>query len=203
MTFFFRLLTFRLSRPPYKLLFDQALADAAAMKLGEPVANESTADVDPGRVETERYCDGTFWICSLRWRYTILSKSVFILNTLTYLRHLHMPHRCRLSWNSDFLQDIQCKFGECTTICQSASIFRRHYKTHLPASQSPKLDCTFEGCDRVGQEGFSRKDNLIQHLRRVHHQDIPKTWRRRENRTRGVAEKGEQHPKGGEQNGQV
>lgn len=28
-----------------------------------------------------------------------------------------------------------------------------------------------------------KKDNLTQHLRRVHHQDIPKTWRRRENKT--------------------
>lgn len=156
------------------------------MGLGEPVdvANES-ADVDPGPVETETYCDLS-GPCYNRSRYIILPNSIFILNTLTYLR-LSMPrplHRCRyLEISAGYRITFQCKFGECTAIFKSSGMFNRHYKTHLPASQRHMRDCTFEGCDRVGREGFSRKDNLIQHLRRVHHQDIPKTWRRKVDRT--------------------
>lgn len=196
MTFFFRSLTFRLINPWSLLyisqLFDKALADAAALKLGETVdATDKSADVDPGLVETEIYCD-TY--CHINRFWSQYNK--YITQQYIYSQHanyLRRPtprrlHQCRSlgisragsRYTDTVFQDVQCKFGECTAKFKSSATFRRHYKTHLPASQRHMLDCTFEGCDRVGREGFSRKDNLTQHLRRVHHQDIPKTWWRRD-----------------------
>lgn len=36
------------------------------------------------------------------------------------------------------------------------------------------LDCPVSGCERVGENGFKRKDNLTQHRRNVHGNDIAK-----------------------------
>jgi hypothetical protein len=41
-------------------------------------------------------------------------------------------------------------------------------------------DCTFKGCTR--RRGFTRKDNLLDHLRRVHNKSIPKRITRRNER---------------------
>lgn len=40
------------------------------------------------------------------------------------------------------------------------------------------MDCPVEGCKRVGKRGFKRKDNLLQHRRGFHGEDIPKVFMR-------------------------
>lgn len=37
-----------------------------------------------------------------------------------------------------------------------------------------KFNCPIDDCARTGRRGFSRKDNLLQHRRNFHGQDIPK-----------------------------
>lgn len=36
------------------------------------------------------------------------------------------------------------------------------------------LNCPVPNCHRVGDRGFKRKDNLLQHRRLLHGEDIPK-----------------------------
>ena len=40
-----------------------------------------------------------------------------------------------------------------------------------------KRDCPYPTCKRKGKMGFSRPDNLIQHRRNVHNENIPKRQR--------------------------
>lgn len=76
-----------------------------------------------------------------------------------------------------YVKTITCGAEKCSMSFKKARGFDRHYRTvHIRAAGRTKLDCTFEGCDRVGEfGGFSRRDNLIQHLRSVHHEAIPKS----------------------------
>lgn len=39
-------------------------------------------------------------------------------------------------------------------------------------------DCPVAGCQRVGEKGFKRKDNVTQHRRLVHAETIQKTFNR-------------------------
>lgn len=59
----------------------------------------------------------------------------------------------------------------CKSKCKSKGDFNRHYNTvHL----KKKTDCPFDGCFRVGKAGFSRRDNMLQHLREAHGERVPK-----------------------------
>ncbi|KAH0614324.1 uncharacterized protein H6S33_006210 [Morchella sextelata] len=91
-----------------------------------------------------------------------------------------LPHKCSQPYTINpsgrriYKTQIECAFPECKAIFKKARQFDRHYRTvHIRAADQ-KLDCTIEGCRRTGEEGFSRKDNLIQHMRSVHGEEIPK-----------------------------
>ena len=43
--------------------------------------------------------------------------------------------------------------------------------------EKQKCDCPHSTCKRKGKMGFSRPDNLIQHRRNVHNENIPKRQR--------------------------
>jgi len=43
------------------------------------------------------------------------------------------------------------------------------------------VDCTYPGCHRRGEYGFTRKDKMVEHLRDVHKADIPKRARGKSN----------------------
>lgn len=58
----------------------------------------------------------------------------------------------------------------------------------VPGTGGIKLDCPFHNCQRAGANGFTRKDNLVQHRRNVHGEDIPRARGRLPGRgtTRGL-----------------
>lgn len=67
--------------------------------------------------------------------------------------------------------------GNCSSTFKTRNDFNRHYNSvhlHVRAGVKKLLDCTFPDCDRVGEDGFKRKDNMLQHRRLVHGEDIPK-----------------------------
>lgn len=43
--------------------------------------------------------------------------------------------------------------------------------------EKKKWECPYPTCKRKGKGGFNRRDNLIQHCRNVHNQNIPKRQR--------------------------
>ncbi|RPB01304.1 hypothetical protein L873DRAFT_1788374 [Choiromyces venosus 120613-1] len=66
---------------------------------------------------------------------------------------------------------------------RSAELNRHMISVHRDYIATEKrgqlLSCTHEGCQRVGENGFKRKDNLVQHLRGVHGDVIVKKQSRR------------------------
>jgi hypothetical protein len=109
-------------------------------------------------------------------------KEVILRNVLHVLTTTarSLPHKCSKAYTINpsgrmiYKKQIECAFPECKAIFKKARQFDRHYRTvHIRAADQ-KLDCTIEGCRRTGEEGFSRKDNLIQHMRSVHGEEIPK-----------------------------
>ncbi|KAL8717536.1 MAG: hypothetical protein Q9225_005229 [Loekoesia sp. 1 TL-2023] len=71
-----------------------------------------------------------------------------------------------------------CVFSGCPRQFSRSFDLDRHMKTHFPPSVD-KLDCPkgAQGsfCKRVGDKGFTRKDHLEEHLRKVHLVDLPKS----------------------------
>ncbi|RPB08400.1 hypothetical protein P167DRAFT_356932 [Morchella conica CCBAS932] len=84
------------------------------------------------------------------------------------------PYTVSPSGRKIYKKQIECAFPECKATFKKARQFDRHYRTVHIRAIDQKLDCTIEGCRRTGEEGFSRKDNLIQHMRSVHGEQIPK-----------------------------
>ncbi|KAL8876131.1 MAG: hypothetical protein Q9198_005617, partial [Flavoplaca austrocitrina] len=72
-----------------------------------------------------------------------------------------------------------CAFPNCTRSFARPYDLNRHVKVHFPAD---KHDCP-QGlrsdslCKRVGEHGFSRRDHLFEHMRRVHMMDVPRSSR--------------------------
>ncbi|KAF8849775.1 hypothetical protein BDZ45DRAFT_732025 [Acephala macrosclerotiorum] len=54
----------------------------------------------------------------------------------------------------------------CPNTFKRAGDLRRHYKKHFPSQYI--YDCHVIGCDRVGTNGFYRKDKLAHHLKKAH-----------------------------------
>jgi hypothetical protein len=67
---------------------------------------------------------------------------------------------------------------KCPSHFTRCADLNRHYATvHNPAG--PKKDCPRKKCTRVGDNGFTRKDHLMEHLRQYHKdQTIPKRGRK-------------------------
>ncbi|KAH0611917.1 uncharacterized protein H6S33_009969 [Morchella sextelata] len=86
-------------------------------------------------------------------------------------------HECKYLQRKRY---ITCLSNNCMRTFKTKSDFNRHCKTrHSTKTKSLILyDCQFAGCSKTGKKGFSRKDNMLQHLRRVHKVDFPvKKWR--------------------------
>ena len=48
-------------------------------------------------------------------------------------------------------------------------------KRHVESTHEKKfLDCPFQRCERRGENGFTRKDHLTEHLRGYHREAMPK-----------------------------
>lgn len=73
-----------------------------------------------------------------------------------------------------------CVFPSCDRQFARSYDLDRHMQTHFPGANI-KYDCpqakAGSFCRRVGDKGFTRKDHLIEHLRKVHLLDFPKTAR--------------------------
>lgn len=131
----------------------------------EPESNYHSPAIYPGINATASLC--------------MYYPTMLMLNILTYPS---WPHKC--SWKTVRNKTdtatirtkvIDCGFPKCSATFKYVKAFDRHYRTvHIRAAKNLKLDCTVEGCHRVGEEGFTRKDNLTQHLRSVHGEVIPK-----------------------------
>jgi len=67
---------------------------------------------------------------------------------------------------------------KCPSHFTRCADLNRHYTTvHNPAA--PKKDCPKKKCTRVGDNGFTRKDHLMEHLRQYHKDEtIPKRGRK-------------------------
>lgn len=71
----------------------------------------------------------------------------------------------------------KCKFQDCPCLgFHRSTDLERHLQT--VHSTQKLFPCVMKRCNRKGDNGFSRKDHLSQHLRDVHNLDIPKVWRR-------------------------
>jgi hypothetical protein len=71
-----------------------------------------------------------------------------------------------------------CLVPGCPTVNSftRATDLNRHVQTvHFPK----RVDCKYQYCGRVGENGFSRVDHLNEHLREVHKDHIPKKSRRK------------------------
>lgn len=72
---------------------------------------------------------------------------------------------------------FKCKFQDCPCLgFHRSTDLERHLQT--VHSTQKLFPCVMKRCNRKGENGFSRKDHLSQHLRDVHSLDIPKVWRR-------------------------
>lgn len=115
--------------------------------------------------------------CKRKTVYVLFYPLIMVLNILTYQS---WPHKCKIKGcryedGTPKTTTITCEFDKCSAVFKNIGEFNRHYRcVHIKAAKHSKLDCTFEGCYRVGEEGFTRKDNLIQHLRNVHGEVITK-----------------------------
>ena len=68
----------------------------------------------------------------------------------------------------------------CRKVFPKKADRERHlYSVHRDQLHSPKklIDCPERDCHRRGLSGFTRKDNLLDHRRRVHNVNIPKRYR--------------------------
>ncbi|KAF8426220.1 hypothetical protein EV426DRAFT_704157 [Tirmania nivea] len=65
-----------------------------------------------------------------------------------------------------------------------------HSSPIIPLFQDRKLyECPHPDCPRKGENGFPRKDNMIQHQRLVHNANLPKRQRRKGVQNSGIAKK--------------
>ena len=70
-----------------------------------------------------------------------------------------------------------CLYEGCEYQTKRQYDLDRHLGTHFPSVPSEKFDCPGRGCGRHGEYGFDRKDNLREHLKKVHAKDLPKSSR--------------------------
>ncbi|KAI9863075.1 MAG: hypothetical protein M1813_003895 [Trichoglossum hirsutum] len=64
-----------------------------------------------------------------------------------------------------------CLICECTS--SRKADLERHYNTHH-GPQPERLDCPKRKCARKGENGFTRKDHLGEHMRNFHMEKLPR-----------------------------
>lgn len=95
------------------------------------------------------------------------SKSSHVLNII----HISSgPHQCS-GRGANFI--IACRGSNCSSTFRTRNNFSRHCDT-VHQRVRGLLSCPVDGCKRVGDRGFKRKDNVLQHMRSVHKRDFPK-----------------------------
>jgi hypothetical protein len=62
--------------------------------------------------------------------------------------------------------DLQCQEPGCKSTFKRKPEFDRHAKKHC--LNAKKLSCNFPGCNRIGDNGFTRRDKLNDHRRNGH-----------------------------------
>ncbi|RPB11522.1 hypothetical protein P167DRAFT_536678 [Morchella conica CCBAS932] len=78
---------------------------------------------------------------------------------------------------------IACRYNdrECSSTFATRNGFNPHFNSvHIQENPGPQvlIDCPVAGCARVGSRGFKRKDNMLQHRRGVHGEEIQKKYMR-------------------------
>ncbi|KAI5838470.1 hypothetical protein DFP73DRAFT_264649 [Morchella snyderi] len=84
------------------------------------------------------------------------------------------PHECRSSSRRrcEAICTSEINGAKCLKTFKNSAGFKRHHDTvHI----GKKLNCTHVGCDRIGDNGFTRRDNLNDHMRSVHGMTIEKS----------------------------
>lgn len=105
----------------------------------------------------------------------ILFFSVFCRSKLTVVFFYSGQHKCFRHGRSLIISCLGS--GNCASTFKTRNDFNRHCRSvhfHTQAGIKKLFDCPVPGCDRVGGYGFKRKDNILQHRRLVHGEDIPK-----------------------------
>lgn len=84
-------------------------------------------------------------------------------------------HQCFRHGKSLIISCLGTK--NCQSTFRNRNDFTRHYNTLHYCKPGAKrlIDCPVPGCQRVGENGFTRRDNLLQHRRGLHGEDIPKS----------------------------
>jgi hypothetical protein len=69
----------------------------------------------------------------------------------------------------------KCELTNCSSTANFTRLadLQRHQST-VHRVGTPGSPCTVQGCTRVGNKGFTRRDHLVEHLRNFHHIDVPK-----------------------------
>lgn len=73
------------------------------------------------------------------------------------------PHTCKRDGKA---LRITCLSARCTSKFPTKHGFNRHCKSAHKLGNL--IDCEFPGCAKIGSSGFTRRDNMVQHLRDVH-----------------------------------
>lgn len=70
---------------------------------------------------------------------------------------------------SHFLRSgmYHCDDQSCTQKCKRWADLKRHILTHH-CLEANKFPCGFPGCERGGENGFTRKDKMNEHVKNVH-----------------------------------
>ena len=70
-----------------------------------------------------------------------------------------------------------CLYEECANqgvgFARKADL-QRHVDVRHNRATLQLVPCAVEGCHRIGDRGFTRKDKMIDHVREVHKVDVPK-----------------------------
>jgi len=75
----------------------------------------------------------------------------------------------------------RCQKSGCLSAFARKADRDRHYECVHNKSENKKFPCEVKGCNRVGDQCFTRKDHLVEHLRNYHRKDIPKRKTHRRN----------------------
>ncbi|KAI5808261.1 hypothetical protein DFH27DRAFT_303185 [Peziza echinospora] len=129
---------------------------AIAQQTPKPKINKSPATAVQRINQRQKHCDGARH--SHSGTLNILPHNSFTKNS---------PSACasnKVVWN--------CQWRDCQGSFTTRYNLQRHEKTvHRacdPTQSPPKYDCPEEECERKGYNGFSRRDNMIQHQKMVH-----------------------------------
>lgn len=118
--------------------------------------------------------------CDKRFQYA----SPIYISSMSYLKPSYSTNIWSRLWPHECVS-LDASRRRCGAVCTSEisgvkclrtfktfAGLKRHYDSvHI----GKKLNCTHVGCDRAGDNGFTRRDNLNDHMRNVHGMTIAKS----------------------------